>query len=219
MEAWWEGLTALNKGFALAALFFSVLFAWQIICMLIGFDVHGTSDVSHDGFDSPDGHADAGAAVSHQGYESHDAEHQLGGEVTFSLVTVRSVLAFATLFTWAGTLYLMKGTSPIVTLALSALWGLAAMLGVSYIVYKLVQLQEIGNVSLWTAIGEEGVVYMDVPAQGAGKVRVKVGGVVSFIDARSGTGSSIAAGTKVQVSRVIDSRSVEVVPFEHGEGG
>jgi len=219
MDAWWEGLSALNKGFALAALFFTVLFAWQIISMLIGLDVHGDSDVSHDGFDSADGHADAGHEVHHHGYGSHDAGHQLGGEVTFTLVSVRSVLAFATLFAWAGTLYLMTGTSPITAIALSALWGLAAMFGVSYVVYKLLQLQEVGNVSLWTAIGEEGVVYMDVPAEGAGKVRIKVGGVVSFIGARSGIESSLVAGTKVRVSRIIDSRTVEVVPFDYGQGG
>lgn len=214
MEAWWEGLSALNKGFALAALFFTVLFAWQIVSMLIGLDVHGDSDVSHGGIDHPD--ADAG--ISHHGYGSHDAGHQLGGEVTFTLVSVRSVLAFATLFGWAGSLYLRTGTSPITAIALSALWGLAAMFGVSYVVYKLLQLQEVGNVSLWTSIGEEGVVYMDVPAEGAGKVRIKVGGVVSFIGARSGIESSLVAGTKVRVSRIIDSRTVEVVPFDYGQG-
>lgn len=216
MEAWWEGLAPFTQGFALAALFFTVLFAWQIVSMLVGFDMHGAdSDVDHGALD----HTDVGHDSPGHGDGPGHADHHLGGEVTFSLVSVRSLLAFATLFTWAGTLYLMAGTSVVPAMALSALWGLAAMLGVSYLVYKLLQLQEVGNVSIWTAIGEEGVVYMDVPSDGAGKIRVKVGGVVSFIDARSGTESPLAAGTKVRVSRIIDSRTVEVVPFDFGKGG
>ena len=92
------------------------------------------------------------------------------------------------------------------------------MFGVSFLVYKLLKLQEVGTVSLWTATGEEGFVYMDIPADGAGKVRIKVGGVVSFVDARSGGGAPLKAGTPVLVSRVIDSRTVEVVPFDSFQG-
>ncbi|MEW6139684.1 MAG: hypothetical protein AB1733_15765 [Thermodesulfobacteriota bacterium] len=211
MEAWWEALTALNKGFFLAALFFSVLFVWQIVSMLIGLDMHGNGDAGHGGF-AGHGHADVG------GGGSHHVDHELGGEVTFTLVSVRSVIAFATLFSWAGALYLFTGTSPILAISLAAGWGLAAMFGVSFLVYKLLKLQEVGTVSLWTATGEEGFVYMDIPADGAGKVRIKVGGVVSFVDARSGGGAPLKAGTPVLVSRVIDSRTVEVVPFDSFQG-
>ena len=215
METWWAAMTPLAKGFALAALFFTVLFAWQIVSMLLGFEMHGAdTDTGHGGFGGEMDHD-----LSDHGDGPGQVGHQLGGEVTFSLVSLRSVLAFFMLFTWAETLYLMAGTSAIPAMALSALWGLAAMFGVSYLIYKLLQLQEIGNVSIWTAMGEEGVVYMDVPADGAGKIRVKVGGVVSFIEARSGTESPLAAGTKIRVSRIIDSRTVEVVPSDYGQGG
>ena len=84
MEAWWEGLTLFNKGFAVAAVFFSVLFAWQFLGALLG--LHG------------DSHGDAGHA------DQHDSDG-----VSFTLISVRSVLAFGTLFSWAGTLYLMSG--------------------------------------------------------------------------------------------------------------
>ena len=42
MDAWWQGLTLLNKGFAVAAVFFSVLFVWQFLGALLG--LHGDSD-------------------------------------------------------------------------------------------------------------------------------------------------------------------------------
>jgi len=90
-----------------------------------------------------------------------------------------------------------------------------AMFAVSYLVYKLVQLQERGNVSLWRSIGEEGLVYMNIPAGGVGKVRVLVGGVLSFVNARTSEDVLLTAGTKVRVTRVLDDNTIEVVPLEN----
>ncbi len=200
MEAWWEGLTTLNKGFAVAAFFCSVLFLWQIVGMLLGIDGHG--------------HGDTGdAAMAHHG-AGDDPGHHGGGGIAFTLVTVRSVLAFATLFTWAGTLYLMHGTLLGLALVYSFLWGLAAMLIVSIAVYKLVQLQEIGTANLWNALGEEGTVYINIPEGGAGQVRVKVGGVISYVKARSRDEKPVPAGTKVKVTGIIDVNTVEVSATE-----
>lgn len=216
MDAWWQGLTLLTKAFAVAALFCSVLFLWQIISMLIGFDVDGHTDIAHDGIDHVDVDASShGTPVDHvDGTTDHD-HHDLGGQVAFSLVSVRSVIAFATLFTWAGTLYLMSGTSVVLAVVYSLAWGGVAMLAVSYLVYKLVQLQETGNVSLWSSIGEEGSVYMNIPAGGVGKVRVLVGGVLSYVNARTPEEVLLTAGTKVRVSRVLDDNTIEVVPLEN----
>lgn len=227
MEAWWLGLTALNKAFAVAALFCSVLFLWQIVSMLVGFDLDGHADTDTGGLDhvdmdgSADGgmgdHADAGVGDHTDAASDHDYQH-LGGEIAFTLVSIRSVIAFVTLFSWAGTLYLMTGTSVILAVLYSLVWGLVAMFAVSYLVYKLVQLQETGNVSLWSCIGEEGLVYMNVPAGGVGKIRVMVGEVLSYVNARTPGEDSLVEGTKVRVSRVIDDNTVEVVPVENRKG-
>ena len=84
----------------------------------------------------------------------------------FTLISVRSVLAFGTLFSWAGTLYLMSGAGIVLAMIYSFVWGVAAMFIVSYLVFKLVQLQETGTATVWSAIGEEGVVYLNLPAGG-----------------------------------------------------
>lgn len=207
MEAWWEGLSALNKVFAVGALFFGVIFLWQIVGMFLGLDGHHQADTAHD----------------HPGmdHDQDSGDHETradGAAASFSLVSIRSAIAFATLFTWAGTLYLTTGTATVLALVYSFAWGLAAMLGVSYLVYKLVRLQEIGTASIWTAMGEEGSVYMNVPEGGLGKIRVKVSGAVSFVDARTTDRRPLEAGTKVRVVGIVDSRTVEVVPMENQEG-
>jgi len=202
MEAWWQGLSVLNKCFAVAALFFSVLFVWQLIGMFLGFDGEGHADAAHTGMD----------------HAGSDSDHHGGGEIAFTLVSVRSVIAFGTLFSWAGTLYLMEGTHPVVAFFYSFLWGMGAMIAVSYLVYRLVRMEERGNASIWSAMGEDGVVYMNLPSGGAGKIRVKVGGTVSYVDARSVNGEPLPAGTKVRVVGVVDGRTLEVKALDSQEG-
>jgi membrane protein implicated in regulation of membrane protease activity len=199
MEAWWAGLTILNKGFAVAAFFFSVLFIWQLLGTVLGLHGDSDSDVGHD------------VAVHDPGVD-HGTDHD-GDGAGFTLISVRSVLAFGTLFSWAGTLYLMSGVGVIRAMIYSLVWGVAAMFLVSYLVFKLVQLQETGTASIWTAIGEEGVVYLNLPPDGVGKVRVMVSGAISYVNARCRAGESLTAGTKVRVVGIIDNNTVEVEPI------
>jgi membrane protein implicated in regulation of membrane protease activity len=238
MEAWWQGLSALNKFFVCGAAFFSFFFAWQLISTLLGLDLDGHGDAGadiHGDFDTVDGDVsgDMGGVDGDLSPDAMDAEAdtsghvvhgegghhgpQFDGDVTFSLVSLRSLIAFGTLFCWSGTLYLMGGTSAALALVYSFLWGLAAMLLVSYLLYKLVQLQEVGNVSL-TAIGEEGTIYLNLPAHGVGTVRVLVGGAISYVKARSKAGIPMEAGVKVIVTGLIDDNTVEVDSMKTEKG-
>lgn len=212
MESWWAGITALNKAFAVSALAFTVLFLWQIVVMVLGVDASGHDhvgggDLSHDGID----HTDHGGEAESHGH---------GDEaVTFTFVSIRSLIAFGTLFSWAGTLYLAGGTPSILAILYSAVWGLAAMFAVSYLLFWLLRQQERGNASVWSAIGEQGTVYMDIPEAGAGKIRVLVSGAISFVNARSRDGHALAAGTKVRVVGVVNDTMVEVEMISNpGEG-
>lgn len=112
MEAinlWWAGLNALTQGFFIAAAFFSVFFLWQLIMAIAGL---GGGDMD----------MDSGPNWEHQ--SPVDAHNSL---LAFKLLSVRSILAFATLFTWAGALYLMQGAGVGRALFLALLWGVAAM--------------------------------------------------------------------------------------------
>lgn len=207
MEAWWEGLTFLTKVFAISALAFSAVFLVQLIMMLLGID--------------SDSHADMGGADIHDFHDVHgihgsDADHAVAG-VTFTFVSVRSLMAFGTLFSWAGALYLAGGTHPILAIVYSFLWGLGAMFAVSVLLYYLLRMQETGNLDLWKAIGETGTVYINIPADGAGKVRVKVDKTLCFVNAQSKSGEPLFAGTAVKVVGLLDPRTIQVQPVDRLE--
>jgi membrane protein implicated in regulation of membrane protease activity len=72
--------------------------------------------------------------------------------------------------------------------------------------------------SIWTALGEEGTVYINVPPEGEGRVRVLVSGAISHVKARSKSDKTLEEGTKVRVCRIIDDNTVEVEPMENREG-
>jgi membrane protein implicated in regulation of membrane protease activity len=203
MEALWQGMSFLNKAFVLSAAVFTVLFLWQIVIMIIGMDVDAHGHIGAEGIDHGDfDHAD------HGGGDHSQAD---GGEaVTFTFVSIRSLIAFGTLFSWAGSLYLATGTSAILAILYSVVWGLAAMFAVSYLLYWLLRQQELGNATVWSAIGEEGTVYMDIPEGGLGKIRVLVSGAISFVNARSRDGNPLESGTKVRVVGVLNDTTLEV---------
>jgi hypothetical protein len=200
MEAWWEGLSALNKAFAISALAFSVAFVVQMIMMVLGLDAHGHGDLGGTDIHAPDAHD-----IGH-GSDFDDGVHG----VTLTFLSVRSIMAFGTLFSWAGTLYLAAGVSVILAIVYSFLWGLAGLFAVSFLLYWLLRMQEVGNVPLWRAVGEEGTVYMDIPAGGTGKVRILCGGTICFVNARSRSGEPFLAGTAIKAVGTLDERTLEV---------
>jgi hypothetical protein len=74
-------------------------------------------------------------------------------------------------------------------------------------------------VDLWKAIGENGTVYINIPADGVGKVRLKVDKTISFVNAQSKGGKPLLAGTSVKVVGVLDARTLEIEPLDKHEEG
>jgi membrane protein implicated in regulation of membrane protease activity len=112
----------------------------------------------------------------------------------------------------------MEGTPVGRALIYSVLWGLAALVIVSYVFYKLAALQEVGNASLSTAVGQTATVYADIPQNGSGKIRVLVSGVVTVVTARSKDGLPLMAGTEVKVLRIMGPNILEVEKTKKAEG-
>lgn len=197
------------------AVFFSVLFAWQLLSTIFG-GIGGTEHMEASGAGADAGGADAGAAghdvAGHDvgGHDAHDAVQAVESVATFKLLSVRSATSFGLLFGWAGVLYLKAGTGPNLTLLYSVLWGLVGMLIVSGIFYFLMRMTETGTRRLGTALGQPATVYMDIPAGGVGQIRVMVSGTVSFVGARAAGGEALKAGTSVVVKRIVGPNTVEV---------
>ena len=172
---WWSGLGGVTQGFFCAAAFFSVIFIWQFIMALFGMggdhDIVGDHDVQVDGETAVDGVDTAG----------HDAVDTVAA---FNMFSVRSILAFCMLFSWAGALYLQKQIPMWNAIVYATIWGAGAMVVVSLALYFLKKMTETGNMKLSSALGAEATVYLNIPAGGYGEVRVFVGQSVQNDKAR-----------------------------------
>lgn len=214
---WWQSLSPLNRWFYNGAAFFTVLFVWQMLGSLLGMISVHDADVGHPDAGGLD-HSDAGTAhgaggPGDHGDSSHSGAHPMSETVSdFKLLTVRSILAFCTLFCWAGGLYLTNQTPIPRSVCYALLWGTAGMFGVAAALYSLQRMVETGTANIATCIGTRGVIYLDIPEGGQGEARVLVSGAISCVKARSAQGRPIKAGTPVRVVRAPGSTTIEVEP-------
>jgi hypothetical protein len=242
MAEWWNGLSALNQVFYVAAVFFSTIFLWQLFSAFTGLGDHGIAGADHadaggqtevgpgdlaggDWSHGDIGHGDwshgdaihpetaPGEAMSAESVD-HDLLHDASGLATFRLLSVRSILAFGTLFSWGGALYLERDLGQGAAIVFAALWGLAGLLVVAAFFWILPRMAESGTSNLDTAIGQVGEVYMNISEDGVGQVKVIVSGALQFVRARSEDGRFVRAGTPVRIVRRIDSNSLLVRPIE-----
>jgi hypothetical protein len=227
---WWAGLNLITQIFFAAAVFFGILFLWQLLASVLGiggdhgFDHDVSHDFSHDvsheiSHDAAHGSQQSPSLAEttgdHTASPAHAHEHP---GPTFRLLTVRSVLAFFTLFTWVGFVSLLTKShagpfETFLAIAFALIWGVAGLLVVAIAFYLLLRLTETGTSRIDTCVGSHATVYMDIPESGWGQVRCTVSGAVTCIKARGAGGQAIKAGTPVLVLYSIDATSVEVQPL------
>jgi len=193
-NVWWQGLASLNQWFFVAAFFFSVFFLWQLVMAIIGL---GGGDATLDTHVEPT--------------TGHDSPTDASETITaFKLLSVRSILAFCTLFSWAGALYMDNQVPVSRSLLYAFAWGIAAMLIVSWILHMLRRMTETGNVKIEACVGADGTVYLDIPAGGQGEVRVLCSGVMTHFKARAAGGTAMKSGTPVRVTKIAGPNIIEV---------
>lgn len=202
MAEWWGGLTGLNQFFYSGAAFFSVFLVWQLGAALTGLGADHDLD---GGVDHP-----GDMAADHHGADAADTA------MAFKLLSVRSIVSFFTLFCWGAALYLNRGDTPVRALGCAMVWGLVGMALVSLILWGMRRLASTGNLRLESCVGTEGAVYVNIPANGVGEVRVEVGGVVSHVKARAAEGQELKAGAAVRVTRKLAANTVVVEPLAAG---
>jgi len=194
LAVWWDALTVLNRAFYVVAIFFGVIFIWQLASSILGISGGG---------ESPDSAVDT-VGVHHTPDDVNDTLN------AFKLVSVRSLMAFFTLFFWAGSLYLNNGVPLTRALGWSLVWGGAALGIVSLIMNGMKRMQETGNVTAQFAVGNTGSVVLDFPAGGQGEIRVMCRKLMMHLKAREVEGRPLKAGTMVTVVRALDPTLVEV---------
>lgn len=213
MIEWWTKLDTGNQVFYGLAAFFSIVFLWQFISSLVGL-AGGAADVEAE----VDTDVDTDAGVDVDEIEAHSPEEAAETVTAFRLLSIRAILAFCTLFCWAGALYYEGHGLPMVIL-IALGWGLGGWLLMTVVINLMRRLAETGTARLSTCVGTRGSVYMDIPAGGLGQVRVKVSGAISMVGARAAGGEQLEAGTAIRVLRTLDHSTVEVEPIQSREEG
>jgi hypothetical protein len=123
---------------------------------------------------------------------------------------VRSLLAFFTLFSWAGGLFMSRNVPASRSILYGLAWGLAAMVLVSLLFHFMRKLTETGTMKPSSVVGALGTVYLDLPANGVGEARVMCSGAMTHFKARVAGGAALKAGTQIRVARLLDSNTIEV---------
>ena len=139
-----------------------------------------------------------------------DVEH--GDALWSGVLSFRAIVAAVTVFGLSGLLARSLGTEPLLATAVASVAGIATMFVVAACVGALLKLADDGTFRLEQAIGSPGVVYIGLPAPGAGlgKVHLRVQGRTVELEAAAADGP-LTTGTPIVVTGVIGPNIVEVV--------
>ena len=142
------------------------------------------------GIDNPDFDADGSVL-----------DHADTGYLDFKLFSLRSVLAFLTVFGWGGVIWGSKG---IAGFFLALFCGFITMLITASILYFTMRLQYSGNVRAEDFNGKAGTVYLSIPGGSveAGKIVVSIGGATHQAVAEE----PLPTGTPIVVVKSLDGK-------------
>ena len=125
------------------------------------------------------GGVDDGADIDADGVAWDHVDH---GFVDFNLFSIRSILAFLTVFGWGGVMWGHHGVWGFIG-AFAA--GTATMFLTALVIWGLMKLQSSGTISNRQFIGQTGAVYLSIPAgrSSAGKITVRLKGATHELKA------------------------------------
>jgi membrane protein implicated in regulation of membrane protease activity len=201
-----EGLSTLETLYIGCAILGGVLFAVRVILMFVS----GDSDAGGDAGGDP---GDAGGAV-HTGDIDVNVDHHGGPDVSFRILSLQGLTAFLLMFGLIGLAVLRAFDSKAAGTGISILAGVAAGFGAGWVISRLFSLmgrmQSSGTVNLANAIGQEGTVYLKIPASGTGKVHLAVQGRLMELEAVSEKKVDLASGDRIRVVKLAGESALSV---------
>lgn len=188
---WWAELATIDQVFWGIALAFSVLFLIQFGLTVFGLDFDAEAD------------ADIGG------------EGGYGLDPSFTLLSVRSIIAFFTFFGWAGVIARLNDYSTTWVLISALIAGFSAMFVVAYMMYFFSKLAETGNADLSELIFKNATVYLTIPERrkGKGKIHVTLQSSLREMDAVT-EGEQLPSGRAVKIIEIIENNVLVVEPVE-----
>ncbi len=190
MLAFLSDYSSLEKFFAVCAAVGGLLFVIRLILQFVG----GDSDAGDMDFDA-DFDVDVDAPDVGDG-----ADFDSDTDLSFKALSFQGITAFAMMFGIVG-LAMLRQSELAPPWAL--LGGLAAGFGSVYILKEIYDaasnLQSSGNIVMQNAIGQKGDVYLHIPPDGTGQVRINVQNHLKIFDAVSQGPVDIKTSQRVQV--------------------
>ncbi len=175
---WWDALELLEKIYWGIAIPFTIFFLLQLLLTLFGGDI------------PEDGGAD------------FDVETDDG--IGFQFFTLKNIVAFFTIFAWAGIACLDSGLSNGVSMVISFISGIAMMGVMGSLFYFLGKATESGTLQMKNAVGAVGEVYLEIKPQrgNIGQIQVQVQGTLRTLEALTDDKENLPQGTVVSVSEI-----------------
>lgn len=194
MGAFFESLNAVEKIFFICAVLGGVMFILRLLLSLFGGDHHDADmggDV-HGGFDVHD---------VQDVQDVHDGHHD--SDASFKILSLQGLTAFFMMFGLVGlALSRQSGWAAMWATIGAFAGGLAAMWVMAKIFKGMTKLQSDGTMDIQNAVGQEGTVYLTIPAEGEGKVQVAVQGSLRELTAVSKYKTEIKTGERIVVDSV-----------------
>ena len=187
---WWQALSGAEQIFWSIGLISNLLFALYIGIQVLGHDADLDTEVDDiDGLDT--------------------------GEIQFTVLSLRSLLAFGMFLGYTGLTVLHAGFGLITAVCLGSLAGLLAAWLAFKLIRFLLKMQSSGTLILENSVGATGKVHLTLPANAAstGKVMVTLQGALREMDAVS-EGETIQTGTSILVTEVLDNGNLVVIPYK-----
>ncbi|MDR1735800.1 MAG: hypothetical protein LBR85_02885 [Oscillospiraceae bacterium] len=205
MFEWYSALSLTEQIFVWIAAPASLILIIQTILLFFtgGADSGLDSDVSGLGDSAGiDGGADIDVDVV-GGSDTDLLEGSTGAGLQF--ITTRGIIALLTVFGWAGLCFMAVGLGSGLSIALAAVLGFGALVGVAYLVRALLRLQAINTVNYRLALGRNADVYLTIPAkgQGVGKITLDLDGSLKEYDAVNTGDTPIKTGDVVRVTDLL----------------
>jgi len=189
MIEWWNSLIKAQQIFALVAIASTVLLVIQTVMMLFGFGDDADGDIDD---------VDIGEAGD--------------GLVIFS---IKGIVAMLCILGWTGVIFLGTGMNHALAIFLAFLCGLAALVGMAFIMRAVAKLQSSGNIDVGNAIGKVGQVYIPIKPNGSaqGKVNLTVQGTFTEFSAITMSNETLPTGSYVRVVAVDETGTLLVEPI------
>lgn len=143
--------------------------------------------------------------------DATDAMDSTDADASFRVLSLLGITAFLMMFGLGGRAMLESrpDSAPLALLVGLVAGGISLWL-MGWLFKGMKKLQSSGTTVLSKAIGQEGTVYLSIPAMDIGKVQIAIQGRLSVMDARAANGQALATGARVKVVRVVDGNILEV---------